>query len=101
MRRFEFLEAGVTEDGAKLCGRDTVQVRLGSPLDLDVLAKRLAGVDGTVGDAKAARVERSRFMVRVVDGVITLTCFADGRVLVAGVKDVAAGRGAVAKWVGV
>ena len=90
LREFDLLHGVAVEDGAKLCGRDTVQIRLGSPLDLATLAARHPTI-----------ASRSKFMVRLSAGEATLTCFADGRVLVAGVKDIASARAAVARWIGV
>jgi adenylyltransferase/sulfurtransferase len=95
-RRFEFLDAASSpEAGDKLCGRNTVQIRLASGLDLDHLTARLSKTP-----ASAQSLHRSRFMVRLSIEGLTLTCFADGRVLVAGVSDVPAARSAVARWVG-
>ncbi len=72
-----------------LCGRDAVQVRRGA-LDLAAAARLLAG--------------RTTFanghFVRWVDGNVTATAFADGRVLVQGAASPVAARAFCDRWLG-
>ncbi len=107
--RYEFLEASRTGDWGVLCGQDAVQISppevrgdLGVPgasaLDLDGLARRLAGV----GD-----IARTAFMVRArltPDGphspALELSVFADGRAIVRGTTRADVARSIYAKYVG-
>ncbi|HUC91621.1 MAG TPA: ThiF family adenylyltransferase [Paenibacillus sp.] len=68
---------------AALCGRDTVQVTTGLPLELDAFERRWlsAGV----------AVDRNPYLLRAsLDGGVRLVLFPDGRVLVQGTSDIAA-----------
>lgn len=67
---------------AALCGRDTVQVTTGRPLELDAFERRWlsAGV----------AVDRNPYLLRAsLDGGVRLVLFPDGRVLVQGTSDIA------------
>ena len=94
-RRFEFLDRPTTA-GARLCGRNAVQVRPPSAgrIDLAQLAARLAPI---------AEVETTTLMVRITlpdRPDVKLSVFGDGRMLVVGTEDVAAARGLYARTVG-
>ncbi len=90
--QFPFLDAAPA-DTASLCGRDAVQVRVGSKLDLATTASRLRSV---------GRVAATPFLVRVspTDNDLRLTAFADGRIIVQGTADIATARSAVARYFG-
>lgn len=93
--RFEFLEQ-INEQAITLCGSGAFQVwpgAKGTRLDLAQLATRLAA---------AGNVRSSPFMVRFNAGheAVELSIFTDGRAIVKGVEDVAAARGAYARYIG-
>jgi adenylyltransferase/sulfurtransferase len=92
-RRFEFLERAGTAPAATLCGRDAVQVRPPSPVDLNLagLAQRLA----TVG-----QIRQNSHLIRLVAPPHELTIFRDGRAIVKGTSDPAVARGLYARYVG-
>lgn len=75
-----------------LCGRDSVQVNGGRPLDLDVWQERLS---------KIGEVSRNPFLLRVnLPEGERLTVFPDGRVLVQGTSDAARARTLYARYIG-
>jgi adenylyltransferase/sulfurtransferase len=91
--RYDYLDAAGAAPAAVLCGRDAVQVRapLGTRLDLDSLAARLAGT---------GRVRANAHLVRFEAPEAELVVFADGRALVKGVSGVAQARALYARYVG-
>ena len=86
---FPALAAG-DEPTIVLCGRQAVQVRRAPPGDLARLAARLG----------PAVVAANDIFVRFRDGVVTATCFADGRVLVQGDGDPLQARALCDRWLG-
>ena len=76
---------------AVACGRGAVQVRGGGAADLERLRSRLDG---------CADVRLNSFVLRFTADGRDLTVFRDGRVLVAGTRDVAEARGLVARYLG-
>ena len=90
--RYEHLQQ-MAPDTAVLCGRDAVQLRApaGVSLDLHALAARLRG---------AGRVVENDWLLRFSGDDADLVVFADGRVLVKGVSDVARARSISARYVG-
>jgi adenylyltransferase/sulfurtransferase len=90
--RYEHL-VRTTPETAVLCGRDAVQLRPrgGLSLDLPALAARLRG---------AGRVVENDWLLRFFGDDAELVVFADGRVLVKGVSDVARARSLSARYVG-
>ncbi len=77
-----------------LCGQDAVQFRVGATrsVDLEGLAARL----GEVG-----QVTVNRWLLRAeVEPGITLSVFADGRLIVTGTRDPSRGRSIAARYVG-
>lgn len=98
LRRFDFLhgEAWGAQDAARLCGRDAIQVRVGSRgdrLDLHTLGERLKA-------AGAGEVLANEYVVRLRTPHYELTIFPDSRVIVKGTEDAGVARGLVAKYVG-
>jgi adenylyltransferase/sulfurtransferase len=90
-KRFEFLDNRDRDMTARLCGRNAVQVRSGATLEQ--AGKQLQNV---------GEVQRTSYMVRcrLRDAEVSLTAFADGRVLVQGTSDLARARSLVARYVG-
>jgi adenylyltransferase/sulfurtransferase len=90
-KRFEFLDNRDRDMTARLCGRNAVQVRSGATLEH--AGKQLQNV---------GEVQRTSYMVRcrLRDAEVSLTAFADGRVLVQGTSDLARARSLVARYVG-
>jgi adenylyltransferase/sulfurtransferase len=99
-REFEFLGGGTRAalDGTQLCGRQTVQVRMGgSHIDLDAVAGRWrASAAGNV----LANAYLARLSVTNGGDPAELTLFPDGRVIVKGTDDPAAARSLVARYIG-
>jgi adenylyltransferase/sulfurtransferase len=98
LRRFDFLhgDAWGPQDAARLCGRDAIQVRIGSRddrLDLQTLGERLKA--GGAGDVLA-----NEYVVRLRTPQHELTIFPDSRVIVKGTEDAGVARGLVAKYIG-
>jgi molybdopterin/thiamine biosynthesis adenylyltransferase len=94
-RRFEYLDAPRHSDGAaKLCGRNSVQVRApGRGVQLADIGRRLAPV---------GEVEQSKYFVRgnLIQEKLTLTVFPDGRAIISGTTDPARARSIYARFVG-
>ncbi len=85
---YPLLRAG--DDAAVvLCGRDAVQIRRAG-IDLAAFAGRLGG----------ALLVANAHLVRWQDGMVTATCFRDGRVIVQGVADASAARTFCDRWLG-
>lgn len=95
MREFSYLEGGnLSQEAARLCGRDAVQVRLpGGKPDLVLLGGRLA-------ESKSGEVLTNEYIVRLRLEQNEMTIFADGRVIVKGTDDPAVARSLVARYVG-
>jgi adenylyltransferase/sulfurtransferase len=99
-RRFEFLESRHADTTTRLCGRDAVQVQPdhsggAGAVDLKRLAERLTA-------AAAGHVWLTPYLLRCTlnEGGLTLTTFADGRVIVKGTTDPARARAIVARYLG-
>lgn len=90
--RYDHLQQAAPET-AVLCGRDAVQLRApaGVFVDLPALAVRLRG---------AGRVVENDWLLRFSGDDADLVVFADGRILVKGVSDVARARSLCARYVG-
>jgi adenylyltransferase/sulfurtransferase len=91
--RFDYADRPAGSSTAVLCGRDAVQIHAapGTRVDLPGLASRLRAA-GTV----VANEHLVRFQANGADLVV----FADGRVIVKGVRDAAQARSVYAKYVG-
>jgi adenylyltransferase/sulfurtransferase len=95
LRRFDFLNR-LTRETARICGRNTVQVRPATgtaKVDLDQISSRLTG---------HAAVQRTAHLLRctIPANNIVLTLFADGRALIHGTSDPARARSIYARYVG-
>jgi molybdopterin-synthase adenylyltransferase len=92
-REFPYLDGSLGADATALCGRNSVQIRraAGSRIDLEDLARRLEPV---------GKLEKNRFLLRVVIDSYQLTIFADGRAIVNGTYDAAIAKSLYARYVG-
>ena len=96
-RDFQFLNSSDRDTAIKLCGRNSIQIRLApganGPMSLVDLAGRLRS---------AGEVQASAFMVRCTlqEMGLSLSAFADGRILVHGTNDPARARSVVARFIG-
>jgi molybdopterin-synthase adenylyltransferase len=92
-REFPYLDGSLGADATALCGRNSVQIRRtsGSRIDLEDLARRLEPV---------GKLEKNRFLLRVVIDSYQLTIFADGRAIVNGTYDAAIAKSLYARYVG-
>jgi adenylyltransferase/sulfurtransferase len=93
-RDLRFLNRPAEASTATLCGRNSVQVRPGTPttLDLKNMAAKLAS---------AGKVESSAFLLRLhLEGSVVLTIFPDGRCIVQGTSDAGRARSLVSQYVG-
>jgi molybdopterin/thiamine biosynthesis adenylyltransferase len=88
--RYDYATAGVPVSSV-LCGRDAVQLRAESVVDLSSLAARLR---------PAGDVLENEHLVRFRSPEAELVVFADGRTIVKGVADVTAARSVYARYVG-
>jgi molybdopterin/thiamine biosynthesis adenylyltransferase len=86
---YPLLHAG-DQAGVVLCGRDAIQVQRTPVGDMERLRVRLA----------ASVVQANEYLVRWRDGLITATCFRDGRVIVHGVSEIARARAFCDRWLG-
>jgi molybdopterin/thiamine biosynthesis adenylyltransferase len=89
--RLDYVRPG--EGAAVLCGRDAVQLSAphGARVDLEALADRLSRV---------GRVSSNEYLVRFSAKDADMVVFADGRVMVRGVRDTSKARSLYAKYVG-
>jgi molybdopterin-synthase adenylyltransferase len=89
--RLDYVRPG--EGAAVLCGRDAVQLSAphGARVDLEALADRLSRV---------GRVSSNEYLVRFSAKDADMVVFADGRVMVKGVRDTSKARSLYAKYVG-
>jgi molybdopterin/thiamine biosynthesis adenylyltransferase len=93
-RIFEFLNRPAAGDGAKLCGRNAVQIRGGRAVDLQAVALRCAAL---------AEIRETPHMVRATlrdPAGVVLSVFPDGRVIVTGTSDVGRARSLAARFLG-
>ncbi|MBH8584461.1 ThiF family adenylyltransferase [Thermoactinomyces sp. CICC 24226] len=77
-----------------MCGRQSVQITLSQPLDLDILESRLQ---------KVGKTNRNPFLLKAdlsEDGH-ELAIFPDGRILVQGTTDIQTAKAVVARYVGI
>ena len=78
------------QSSISLCGRGGMQIRLERDIDLAAFAQQVK-----------SHLERSNpYLVRWIDGALTGTCFADGRVIVQGSQDEPIVRAFIDRWVG-
>lgn len=92
---FAYLESRRTSAATTLCGRDAVQVNLGTPtqVSFEAIARRLEPV-------AAGPVVHNRFMLRAPLEGLVLTLFPDGRAIIKGTEDTEQARTLYAKYIG-
>jgi adenylyltransferase/sulfurtransferase len=101
--RYDFLGDGARAalQNASLCGRATIQIRLGDGALLD-----LSAVAGRLQAAGVGQVLANPYLVRLTPPTTAgaeateLTLFPDGRVIVKGTEDPAIARSLVARYIG-
>lgn len=91
---YPWLTGAVSNEATVLCGQDAVQFRLGTgqTVDLEDLAVRLSAVGSVTVNRWLLRAE--------VEQGLTLSVFADGRLIVTGTRDPSRGRSIAARYVG-
>ncbi len=94
LQQWDYLDpVNKEQQEVSMCGRQTVQITLSHPVNLDQLERRLQ---------KASQVTRNPFMLKVnVDEEHQLAIFPDGRILVQGTTDVPYAKVLVARYIGV
>ena len=92
-RRFDYLEGAGLSRAARLCGRDSVQIRQPSPqaFNLEALRARLEPLGA---------VRANEFLLRCRIEPYELTVFADGRAIVKGTDEPAVARKIYAQYIG-
>jgi molybdopterin-synthase adenylyltransferase len=90
---FSFLDGLLGSEATTLCGRNSVQIRRqdGNPVDLDMLARRLAPI---------GRLEQNRFLLRAAIDSYQLTIFSDGRAIINGTYDIGVAKSLYARYIG-
>ena len=92
---YPYLSSSSTIKSEVLCGRDTVQIRPGREmkLDLDMLADRLAGLP-------EGNTSKNPFMVIFEMDLCRLVFFADGRALIHGTSDLMVAKNLYHRYMG-
>lgn len=90
-RRFERLASAGRRGSAVLCGRNAVQVRGASAVDLVRLRTALEPL---------GQVTANEYALRLVKPPYEMTVFSDGRAIIKGVQEVAQARSLYSRWVG-
>lgn len=92
LHEYPALEADKEQTVTSLCGRETVQINMGQPLDLKEWAQKLA---------KVADVSETPFLVRaqLPEGE-RLVVFPDGRTLIQGTEDISRAKSLYARYIG-
>lgn len=90
-REFLLLDSAGARPSTILCGRDAVQVRGDSPIDIAALAKQLSAL----GDVRA-----NEYALRFATPPYEMTIFLDGRAIIKGVADPAKARSLYSRFVG-
>jgi len=95
-REFPWLDGRGAREAVRLCGRAAVLVSPpggAADLDLSLLGARLGDLDGV-------RVDRSDLALRVSNGSLEATVFADGRAIVRGTDDLGRARSFWSRYIG-
>jgi adenylyltransferase/sulfurtransferase len=88
---FPLLDAAGARPSTVLCGRNAIQVRGDSPIDIEQLAAQL----GALGE-----VRTNEYALRFVTPPYEMTIFMDGRAIIKGVDDPAKARSLYARFLG-
>lgn len=91
-QEYPALSSHEADQVTSLCGRETVQIKVGDKLDLDLWSERLAPV---------AKVSKTPFLIRaeLPEGE-RLVLFPDGRTLIQGTEDVTRAKTLYARYIG-
>ncbi|MBA4603569.1 ThiF family adenylyltransferase [Thermoactinomyces mirandus] len=94
LHQWDYLDpANKEQQEITMCGRQTVQITLSHPLNLDLLERRLQN---------AGQIARNPFMLKAsVDEDHQLAVFPDGRILVQGTTDILFAKTLVARYIGI
>lgn len=87
----EFLDSENTDQNRALCGRDMVQVNIGSKPDLKVLEKSLSKNHEVINNGFLLKFEADGHVIHI---------FEDGRAMVKGTRDISVARSLIDKWIG-
>lgn len=92
--QWDYLDpANKEQQEVSMCGRQTVQITLSHPVDLNQLERRLKN---------ASQVTRNPFMLKAhIDEEHQLAIFPDGRILVQGTTDIPFAKTLVARYIGI
>jgi adenylyltransferase/sulfurtransferase len=92
---YEYLDSGLREPAASLCGRDAVQVhpQTGLTLDFEALAAKIAPV------AKSPPTH-NRYLLRFEVDRVQVTVFRDGRAIIKGTCEPEEARSIYARYIG-
>ncbi len=93
LRQFDFLTA-LSQTHTSLCGQNAIQIRCPAPISLQAMSQKLTA---------AGKLHATPYFLRCTlhdPSGITLTLFADGRIIVRGTADAARARALAARFVG-
>ena len=90
-REFPLLDAAGARPSAILCGRNAIQVKGDSPIDIEVLATQL----GALGE-----VRTNEYALRFITPPYEMTIFVDGRAIIQGTDDPAKARSLYSRFLG-
>jgi adenylyltransferase/sulfurtransferase len=90
-REFPLLDAAGTRPSTVLCGRNAIQVRGDSPIDIEKLAAQL----GALGE-----VRTNEYALRFITPPYEMTIFVDGRAIIKGADDAAKARSLYSRFLG-
>lgn len=90
-REFHLLDAAGARPSTVLCGRNAIQVRGDSPIDIEMLAARLRAL---------GEVRTNEYALRFVTPPYEMTVFVDGRAIIKGAGDPAKARSLYSRFLG-
>lgn len=90
-REFQLLDAAGARPSTVLCGRNAIQVRGDSPIDIERLGAQLSAF----GEVRA-----NEYALRFVAPPYEMTIFVDGRAIIKGVDDPAIARSLYSRYLG-
>jgi molybdopterin/thiamine biosynthesis adenylyltransferase len=93
--QFEYLEGGLSEAAAALCGRDAVQIGGGTDIQLD-----FQGIAGRLTGALPKAPMYNQYLLRFEVEGKQVTLFRDGRAIIKGTSEIEEARSLYAKYVG-
>jgi molybdopterin-synthase adenylyltransferase len=96
-RKYEFLDADRAESSIALCGRNAVQIRLAPAWDAKQFDQAITRL------AKAGQLEHAKWFTRCrlhEPAGWVITCFRDGRLMIAGTSDLGRAKSICARYIG-